>query len=291
METRPFYDLSVIIVNYNTAEFLVGCLNSIHTQSNCTFEVIVVDNASPDNSCDIVSNGFPSVKLITNDTNAGFSRANNSALRLCSGRYIYFLNPDTELNHGVFSSMVDFMEAHKEIGLAGTGIINPDGSFQPSVELHYPGQRHAKRELKGLKGDIAWVLGASMIARREVLMDLGGFDEGFFLYGEDLDLCIRVRKRGWGLGFIPDAVIVHWGGQSERNNLPVEVWGKKLDSEMLFYKKHYSKATVAAIKRENILHALWRVMTLKLSLPFSNDRDAGLKKLEKYNLVLRKSSL
>ncbi|HOP48344.1 MAG TPA: glycosyltransferase family 2 protein [Desulfobacteraceae bacterium] len=288
MKTRSPYDLSVIIINYNTADLLAGCLNSVFEQSGCKFEVIVVDNASHDNSQSIVRNEFPYVKLIANESNIGFSRANNKGLEVCGGDYIYFLNPDTELRQGVFISMIEFMDSYKDIGLAGTGIVNPDGSFQPSLETHYPGQRHAKRELKGLRGDIAWVLGASMIIRREIIQELGGFDERFFLYGEDQDLCLRVRKAGWVIGFIPDAVAVHWGAQSERDNLPVEVWKKKLDAEVLFYKKHYSKSTVAAIKRGNLLQAFWRVFTLKLTLPFCADKHVCIRKLEKYQLLLNK---
>lgn len=226
MKTRSPYDLSVIIVNYNTADLLVGCLNSIYAQSGCKYEIIVVDNASHDNSQNIVRNEFPSVKLIANDSNIGFSRANNKALKITEGKYLYFLNPDTELRQNVFRAMIEFMDSHKDIGIAGTGIVNPDGSCKSSLETHYPGQRHAKRELKGLRGDIAWVLGASMIVRCEIIEELGGFDERYFLYGEDQDLCLRVRKAGWAIGFIPDAVAVHWGAQSERDNLPVEVWKK-----------------------------------------------------------------
>jgi len=246
----------------------------------------VVDNASKDGSPDVVKNKFPEVELIKNKQNLGFARANNQALKISKGNYVYYLNPDTEVRPGAFRSMIDFMDAHPDVGLAGTRIVNPDGSLQPSVEYRYPGQRHAIQELKGLKGDIAWVLGASMITRRDLIQALGGFDESFFLYGEDLDLCMRIRKAGWPIGHIPDAVVVHWGGQSERDSLPVEIWEKKFKAESIFYRKHYSRKPIKAIERANLIQAYWRVLTLHLTLPFSRNKGEKLAKLEKYKLVI-----
>lgn len=280
-------DLSVMIVNYNTAAFLKRCLNSLSSQGDINLKVIVIDNASDDNSQELVRNEFPWVELVANKQNLGFARANNQALRSCKSKYVYFLNPDTEVQHGALVAMTRFMDSHPEVGLAGNRIINPDGSPQSSVETRYPGQKHAREELKGLGGGIAWVLGASMIARARLIEDLGGFDERFALYGEEQDLCLRIRKAGWAIGHIPDAVVIHWGGQSERNNLPAEIWKKKFEAELVFYKKHYTKRTIRAINRANLAQALWRLVTLTLSLPFSTDRESSLKKLEKYRLVLK----
>ena len=278
-------DLSVIIVSYNTVDFLGRCLNSVASQSNVTWEVIVVDNCSQDGSPDFLRKKFPWVKLIANDRNFGFSQANNQALKICKGRYVYYLNPDTEVQPNAFRKMVDFMDSHPEVGLAGTRLIYPDGSLQPSVENRYPGQRYTKNELKGLKGDIAWVLGASMIVRRALIRTLEGFDEHFFLYGEDLDLCLRIRRAGWRIGHIPEAEVIHWEGQSERGNLPVEVWEKKIKAEFGFYRKHYSSNAVRAIERSNLLQAYWRIFTLKLTLPFSGNKEKTIAKLEKYKLI------
>lgn len=280
-------DLSVMIVNYNTAAFLKRCLNSLSSQGDINLKVIVIDNASDDNSQELVRNEFPWVELVANKQNLGFSRANNQALRSCKSKYVYFLNPDTEVQQGALVAMMRFMDSHPEVGLAGNRIINPDGSPQSSVETRYPGQKHAREELKGLEGGIAWVLGASMIARAGLIEDLRGFDERFALYGEEQDLCLRIRKAGWAIGHIPDAVVIHWGGQSERNNLPAEIWKKKFEAELVFYKKHYTKRTIRAINRANFAQALWRLVTLTLSLPFSTDRESSLKKLEKYRLVLK----
>lgn len=288
MEFNPQYDLSVIIVNYNTGDFLVRCLDSVASQSKVNSEVIVVDNASQDNSREEISKNYPWVKLITSRQNLGFAGANNKALNICKGKYIYYLNPDTEVRPGAFKCMIEYMDSHPEVGLAGTRLVNPDGSFQSSVEKQYPGERHAKRELEELKGDIAWVMGASMIVRRDIIEALKGFDESFFLYGEDMDLCLRVRKAGSLIGYIHDAVVVHWGGQSERNSLPVEVWKKKFEAEFIFYSKHYTKIAIQAIKRANLIQAYWRIITLSITIPFSGNKKNSINKLEKYKLSLNR---
>jgi len=280
-------DISIIIVNYNTAELLAACLNSVTPRSNMTTEVIVVDNASKDQSVSLVTHQFPWVKLITNAHNAGFARANNQALDVSDGTYVYFLNPDTVVRPEALEAMIRFMSSHPDVGLAGTRIINPDGSPQSSVEKRYPGQKRAKQDLKGLTGDIAWVLGASMITRQKIIKDLGGFDEDFFLYGEEQDLCLRIRKAGWKIGFIPDARVVHWGGQSEQNTPAADLWKKKFAAETLFYRKHYSKPSIRRIHRANVVQALWRISSLKLTLPFCADRTASLEKLDKYRLALK----
>ncbi len=286
MDNSHKHDLSVVIVNYNTMDFLDRCLTSIKKQSGVDFETIVFDNASKDASRELVENGFPWVKLIRGEKNLGFAGANNAGIRMCSGQYIYFLNPDTEVKPEAFRRMMAFMNVRPDIGLAGTKIVYPDNSLQASVEKNYPGERHTKNELAGLKGDIAWILGASMIARKSIIDALGGFDERFFLYGEDADLCLEIRKAGWAIGYIDNAVITHWGGASERENLPVDVWKKKFKAELVFYEKHYSKRTIDSIKRANRIQATWRVLTLKATLPLLRDKESAMNKLDKYKLVL-----
>jgi len=280
-------DISTIIVNYNTAGLLAECLNSIAPRSGLETEVIVVDNASLDDSVAMVTAHFPWVRLIANSRNEGFARANNQALRVSEGKYIYFLNPDSAVQPGAFKAMMDFMSSHTDVGLAGTRILNPDGSVQPSVERRYPGHKRANRDLQGLPGDIAWVLGASMIARRGIIEALGGFDERFFIYGEEQDLCLRIRKGGWKIGIIPDAVVVHWGGQSERDTPALDLWKKKFSAESLFYRKHYSRRSIRRIRRANVVQALCRIVSLKLTLPFCADKEPSLEKLDRYRLALK----
>ena len=186
---------------------------------------------------------------------------------------------------GVLEECIRFMDAHPQFGLAGTRLINPDGSLQESVSRRYPGQKFAVSEMEGLKGEIACVLGASMVARTDLIRRIGGFDEEFTLYGEDQDLCLRIRREGYEIGYIDDAVVLHYGGQSERQSLPAEVWKKKARAEYLFYRKHYLPETIARIRRADLRKARFRLLILKFTLPFTRDRAQAEGKRTKYRTI------
>ena len=279
-------DVSIIIVSYNTAAVVGICLDSLGAETGLSREVLVVDNASADGGAEMVRNRYPWVHLTVNKENRGFAAANNQVLPLCRGRYLYYLNPDAKLTGpGVLEECIRFMDANPQFGLAGTRLINPDGSLQESVSWRYPGQKFTRSEMVGLKGDVACVLGASMIARTDMIRRIGGFDEEFTLYGEDQDLCLRIRREGYEIGYIDDAVVLHYGGQSERQSLPAEVWKKKARAEYLFYRKHYLPETIARIRRADLCKARFRLLTLKLTLPFTRDRAQLEGKRNKYGAI------
>ena len=279
-------DVSIIVVTYNTADMIVMCLDSLGLDADPSREVFVVDNASTDGGAEMVQNRYPWVRQIVNKDNRGFAAANNQVLPLCRGRYLYYLNPDAKLTGpGLLEKCIRFMEAHPEVGLAGTRMINPDGTHQESISRRYPGQKFTRSEMDGLKGDIACVLGASMIARTDLIRRIGGFDEEFMLYGEDQDLCLRIRRAGYEIGFIDDAVVLHYGGRSERQSLPAEVWKKKTRAEYLFYRKHYLPETIARIRRADLCKARFRLLTLKLTMPFIRDRVQAEGKRIKYRAI------
>lgn len=279
-------EISIIIVTYNTADMIGMCLDSLGPGADPSREVFVVDNASTDGSADIVRNRYPWINLTVNKENRGFAAANNQVLPLCRGRYIYYLNPDAKLTGpGVIEKCVRFMDANPGVGLAGTRLINPDGSLQKSVSWRYPGQKFAMSEMEGLKGEIACVLGASMVARTDLIRQIGGFDDDFILYGEDQDLCLRVRRAGYEIGYIDDAVVVHYGGQSERQSVPAEVWKKKIRAEYLFYRKHYLPETIARIRRADLCKARFRLATLALTMPFLGDGVRTERKRTKYRAI------
>lgn len=278
-------DVSIIIVSYNTADLTVACLESVFASQRVSYEVFVVDNASQDGSAGIVRKKFPEVRLVANETNRGFGAANNQALQECSGRYVIFLNPDTTVEPDSFFKMAAYMDAHSEVGLAGPRVLNPDGTRQDSVSARYPGHRYGAADIGHLPGNIACVLGACQIASASLLHEIGGFDEDFFLYGEDQDICLRIRKRGLEIGVIDDAFIMHHGGQSERGTLPEEVVRKKIRAEYLFYRKHYRPETVSKIRRWQHVQALWRILSLRLQYAFSLHKDALLGKLSRYRVI------
>lgn len=276
-------DISVIIVSYNTAALTLQCLESIRSSAD---EILVVDNASTDGSVLDIQRQFPEVILTANSVNQGFGKANNQALKISRGRYVVFLNPDTVVRKNALQKAVAFMDTHPDIGLAGARILNPDGSLQESISYRYPGEKYARGETAHLPGKIACVLGAFMIARRPLIDELGGFDEDFFLYGEDEDLAWRVREKGFSIGYIDEAEVLHWGGQSETRTPKAAVFAKKLQAEYLFYAKHYQPQTIGRIRKSQKLKALYRLITLKLSAPFARDAAAHENKVRCYRLAL-----
>ena len=278
-------DFSIIIVSFNTADLIGNCLASVLTGDDCEKEVFVVDNASTDGSTEMIRRSFPRVNLIANPVNRGFAAANNQVLPECRGRFLFFLNPDTMLAPDALKTLRAFMEENPRIGLAGARMINPDGTDQESVSYRYPGEKYTAGELKGLPGRVACVLGAAMVARTEIIRDVKGFDEAFFLYGEDQDLCLRIRRAGYEIGYARSAIVTHIGGQSDRQSASAERWRRKVRAEYQFYRKHYRPETIARIRRVDTAKALWRIFTLQLAMPFVKDRAAAEDKLAKYKVT------
>jgi len=288
-ESPDAMDLSVVIVSYNTADLIGSCLSSVQQSPQVRLEIFVIDNASSDAGADVVRNDFPGVTLITNCENRGFAAANNQILDRCRGDYILFLNPDTLVTADALHKAVAYMARHPLVGLAGARIVNPDQTLQESVSYRYPGEKYTRGDLPPLPGQIACVLGAAMVARRDVIEGVGGFDEDFFLYGEDEDLCLRIRKAGWEIGNIEEAVVIHLGGQSERLTLSAEKWRKKVRAAYLFYQKHYRARTVARIRRADRLKAAWRLLTLRLALPLLKDKAGAREKQGHYRVLLEET--
>jgi N-acetylglucosaminyl-diphospho-decaprenol L-rhamnosyltransferase len=238
-------DLSVVILSYNTRPLLEACLASLRAATEegrgPRVEVIVVDNASTDDSVRVVRDRFPEVRLIESETNRGFAGGNNLAFPYCRGRYVMLLNSDTELEPDGLAAMVGFMDAHPEAGALGPRLLNPDGTFQPSghpfpslsdaaFRLLFrrplaptPGSRRGKTRFhrawslepgawscpEGAAERHDWVTGACLMVRREVLEQVGPLDEAFFFEGEDVDWCRRIRAAGWEIGLLPAARVMH----------------------------------------------------------------------------------
>lgn len=234
-------DLSVIIVNWNVRDLLRACLRSV-ARCPSPLEIIVVDNASTDGSVEMVAREFPEVRLIANPDNRGFTRGNNQGVALARGRYVLFLNPDTEVVGDALATMIAYMDAHPEVGVLGPELRYGDGSLQSSrrrfptlmtalfestpLAWRWPDNPWARRyrmeegaEAGGRgRGDggqeVDWLVGAALLARRAVLAQIGGFDEGYFMYSEEVDWCRRAKDAGWRIVYLPDARIIHYEGKS-----------------------------------------------------------------------------
>ncbi len=255
-------DCSIIIVNWNVREYLKLCLDSIHRRTNAyTIEVIVVDNGSTDGSLEMLRDEYPWVQVKAQGMNRGFARANNIGLAQAQGRYVFILNPDTELHEGVLESLISFMDDHPGVAVAAPQIVNADGSFQkgsirrdPTItsqviillKLQYL-LSHVKVMRRyyaddfdpSLQQDIDQPMGAAMFIRKEVLDRIGFFDEGFFLWFEEVDLSKRFREAGERIRYIPHVLVTHHGGRSFSQSLPLVKQKLFNRSALHYYSKHY----------------------------------------------------
>ncbi len=278
--------VSVIIVSFNTKDILKNCLDALF--SNCTdrsMEVFVVDNASADGSADMVRNTFPEVHLIENRQNLGFAAANNQAFRLASGSYFLILNPDAYIREGALEHAVAFMEKTPDCGLCGGKIISPEGHLEPSAR-RFPSPLSKLLTLTGLSSrfsaspvlnrhefggflhdkplEVDWVPGTFTIIRKTMLDSIGLFDERFFIYYEETDLCLRAKKAGWKVYFIPDAEVMHIGGACSKtrkdktfDDNASQVLSFRMRSEWLYYRKNSGLLAVIGSSGVEILwHSL-----------------------------------
>jgi N-acetylglucosaminyl-diphospho-decaprenol L-rhamnosyltransferase len=227
--------LSIIIVNWNTCDLLVQCLDSVfHSSPESGLEVIVVDNASDDDSVATVSGKFPSVKLIQNQENLGFARANNLAIPACQGEYILLLNSDTVVPTGALSMMIDTLDVHPKVGAVGPKLTNLDGSFQASY-ANFPSLSSEFLLVTGLSrwvigkyapspdpmpGEeprpVDWVAGAALMVRKLAIDQIGLMNESYFFYSEETEWCWRLWKARWEVWYLPQVEITHLGGGSSR---------------------------------------------------------------------------
>ncbi len=259
-------DLSIIIVNYRTRDLLRDCLRSVYaSQGAFDYEVVVVDNCSGDGSLEMVRQEFPMVHLIASQISGGYAYANNLGIREAQGRYVLLLNPDTLLPPTALKDMLLFMEEHPDAGVAGPKLVLADGSLDLACRRSFPTLDVALYRLIGLSRrypdsprynrynlgyldpdqvtELDSVVGAFMLIRGEALDQAGLFDERFFAFAEDIDLCYRIKvEHGWRIYYNPAVVVTHYKGQSMKQRLTTmtihfyrAMW--------LFHKKHYAKQT------------------------------------------------
>ena len=257
-------DLSVIIVTWNSGEFIRNCLDSIlFSQGNFNSEVIVVDNCSSDETARIVEQLYPQVNLIQNRKNLGYAKANNQGIEEAGGDYILLLNPDTQVFEDSLSLMHEFMEENPSTGALGPKLLNPDKTVQASCR-EFPTFSTLIWEFSGLsrlfpKSRIfgRWRMGyfgfdqqrkadqpmaSCLLLRRAALEDVGIFDENFAMFFNDVDLCYRIKKGGWKIFFYPEAKVIHHKGASTRKAKARMIWLSHL-AFYKFFKKHKTGLT------------------------------------------------
>ncbi len=294
------FDLSIIIVNYNTCDLLRDCLTSIYkSQGNFTFKVVVVDNASPDNSAAMVAVEFPQASLIANPVNSGFAAANNLGLRQVgfeadgppqanAPRYALLLNPDTLLPPTALADMLTFMDDRPEAGAAGPKLVRPDGSLDLACRRAFPTPEVSFYRMVGLSKlfphsplfgrynmtfvdpdkliEVDSVVGAFMLVRREAIAQVGLLDETYFMYGEDLDWAYQIKAKGWKIYYNPAVTITHVKRAASRRSPKAQVeFYRAMD---IFYRKFYASRTPFWLHGLVVtgINLPWRLSQLKYRL-------------------------
>lgn len=253
MPDQPAPDLSIIIVSWNVRDLLRECLASLTKDEGpktkdvassssvlrpSSTEIIVIDNASADGSVEMVTREFPQVRLIANAENRGFTGGNNQGIAAAAGRDVFFLNPDTVVTVDALARLTGYLDEHADVGVVGPQLRYGDGGLQSSarrfptfcsalfestpLEWHWPGNPWARwyrmedqsTVEESAAQEVDWLVGAALMTRRAVLDQVGGFDEGYFMYSEELDWCRRVKASGWRVVYLPAAQIVHYEGKS-----------------------------------------------------------------------------
>lgn len=256
-------DLSICIVTFNACNLLRECLGSLYAQTQRSLEVIVVDNGSQDGVQDMLRQEFPGVQLVQNQENAGYTRPMNQALRQAQGRWLVQLNPDTLVLAGAFDRLVEYMEAHPEVGICGPKVLNRDGTLQKPCRRGEPRPWAVISYFSGLAArfphskffggyllnyldedqtsPVDGVAGSCMLIRRAVVEQIGYLDEQFFAYQEDADYCARARAAGWQVVYMPQAQITHYGGMGGSRVQPYRSIVEWHRSYYLYYRKHLAK--------------------------------------------------
>ena len=237
---------SIIVVNYNTKNLLKHCLNSIIKNFNKDdYEIIIVDNSSQDGSVEMLKNNFGDrIKLIVNNKNIGFGPANNLGASRAQGKYLFFLNSDTITKSDILAPLKKFLNNSREVGVIGPKLVLADRTEQPYAHGKFPnllnviiGKLKKLTVKSGKPFEVDWVSGAALIIRNDIFNQAGGFDEKFFMYFEDIDLCKRVKDLGYKVMVYSEVELIHLGGRSlSELNQRKRYYYKAQD---YFYKKHY----------------------------------------------------
>jgi N-acetylglucosaminyl-diphospho-decaprenol L-rhamnosyltransferase len=252
------HDLSIVIVSTNEAHWLRACLDSVYAHAGtASLDVVVVDNESKDGTGDLVREHFPQARVVR-CPNRGFAHANNRALMTPVARYVLFLNPDTEVLEGDFGTLVDMLEARPDIGLLGVKQVTGDGQLSPTIR-RFPNAIRALGEaltaerwalrpswlgeceldlsLYESERECDWTVGAYMLARREALFGAGFMDERFFLFSDEPDLCLRIRRAGWRIIHSPAMTIVHHAGKA---GAKPRLFAQEVVARRIYARKHFA---------------------------------------------------
>ncbi len=312
-------DLSIVIVSWNVRPLLRRCLQSVLAEAepgpgdgvfqigDWRVEIFVVDNASADGSAEMVRTQFPRVHLIANGENRGFTAANNQGLSRARGRYLLLLNPDTEVVGDALATMIRYAEANAEVGALGAKLLYPDGNTQSSrrrfptfstalvestvVQEWWNDNRILRRYYMTDTGDdeiqrVDWVVGACLLVRRQAYEQVGGLDEGFFMYSEELDWCRRIKAAGWEIVYLPTATVIHHEGKSSEQVVPARhIYFQS--SKVRYFRKHHGTFQAEALRWFLLLTYVYQVAREGLKWLAGHKRSLRAERVRAYWRVLQ----
>ena len=307
-------DLSIIIVSWNVRALLERCLDSIAErlgtppgQAGLSYEIIVVDNGSTDGTISLLREAFPGIQLAANTQNVGFSKANNQGMALSQGRQLLLLNPDTEIVGDSLRVMVRFMDTQPDVGALGPMLLYPDGSIQSSrrrfptyatgfiestiLQQCSPKHRLLRRYYVLDAGDdqtqdVDWLVGACLLVRRDAYEQIGGLDERFFMYSEELDFAYRLRGSGWRVVYLPEARVAHHEGKSSE-----QVAAHRLilfnTSKVQFYQKLFGRPRAALLRAFLLCTFVYQWLRETAKWLLGHRRELRRQRMSAYWQVLR----
>ena len=271
-------DLAIVIVSTNEGHWLDACLSSVFARAGrARLDVVVVDNASTDCTREVVESGFPEARLVRS-SNRGFAHGNNRGLETTAARYVLFLNPDTQVVEGTFGEIVAQLDARPDVGLVGVRQLTPDGELFPTIRRFpnatralgdalrsegwpvrpaWAGERVLNRSAYEFESECDWTSGSFMLARREALQSAGFMDERFFIYSEEPDLCLRIKRAGWRVLHVPTMTIVHHAckGGIRPKMIAQDLYARRQYAEKHFAAPHRA-AYLAAVAIRHLVRAL-----------------------------------
>lgn len=298
--------LSIIIVNWNVRDLLRECLQSIEAgRDGLSLEIIVVDSASSDDSAAMIQSEFPSVRLIACTENVGFPRGNNIGLREARGDYLLLLNPDTVVLGDALEVLVSYLQANPDVGAVGPQLLNPDGSVQSS-RRRFPTAATGFFESTWLEGlapgvlrryyaldlpddttaDVDWLTGACIMVPRSTWEAIGGMDEGYFMYSEELDWCRRIKESGRRVVYYPAAQVIHHVGKSSEQAVTVRHINFNR-AKLRYFRKYHGRYLAAALRVFLLAGYAWQMMLEALKGLLGSKPTLRRQRIRAYSEVLK----
>ncbi|MBD3241288.1 MAG: glycosyltransferase [Chitinivibrionales bacterium] len=287
-------DVSIVIINWNSADYLRQCLRSIAARTGgVRIETIVADNGSRESPRRAIRREFPWVTFLEFGCNHGFAKANNLAARGARGRYLLFLNPDTRMVTDAITGMARFLDCHPTFDIVGSQLLNADGSIQRTCARTYPSPLRQFSQLATLdrlfprvrflnsveleswdhrdSREIDCISGACLMVRKETMVRRNGFDEGLFMYAEDVDLCYRVVRSGGRIYYLASEQVIHYGGGSSQPHSSARILSmlRQREATLYFMHKHYGRRAAMAYRAAVMAGSAVRIGTMALATPLS----------------------